>query len=71
MPGQSGVDLARDLSRMRPEIPVIVCTGHGAGLTREKGRELGFFEVLLKPVEFEELSGAIRSALDASASRQP
>jgi PAS domain S-box-containing protein len=68
MPKQNGVDLARELFKVRPGIPIIICTGFGAGLTREKGRQLGFAEVLLKPVDFDEFTRALRSALSAHPS---
>ncbi|MCC6231974.1 MAG: PAS domain-containing protein [Verrucomicrobiales bacterium] len=63
MPGQNGVDLARQLTDARPEFPMIICTGHSFGLTRERAAELGFRDLLHKPVEFESLRRAVRAIL--------
>ena len=54
---------------IRPEVPLIICTGYGAGLTPEKALSLGFCDVLRKPVEADELYRAVRSALEAGRKR--
>ena len=63
MPGQNGVDLARQITEARREFPMIICSGHSFGLTRERAAELGFREFLQKPVEFDSLRQAVRAAL--------
>jgi PAS domain S-box-containing protein len=63
MPGMSGLDLAAHIRDIRTEIPMLICTGYGAGLTPEKARQVGFREILHKPVELEDLCQAVRSAL--------
>lgn len=69
MPGQTGIDLAKHLLSKRPGIPILICTGYGAGLTRDKAYDMGFAGVLSKPFELEELCTAVRQALDAVPSR--
>lgn len=64
MPGISGIDLALSMRELRADIPMLICTGYGAGLTTEKARLMGFRAVLQKPLELAELSRAVRLALD-------
>jgi PAS domain S-box-containing protein len=64
MPGQSGLDLGARIREIRPDLPMIICTGYGAGLTKERARRVGFHNVLHKPVGLEELGQAIREALE-------
>jgi len=65
MPGMSGLDLTREIKRIRPEIPVILCTGYSDIAEPVKAKELGVNEFLSKPVLTEDLAGAIRRVLDS------
>jgi signal transduction histidine kinase/ActR/RegA family two-component response regulator len=49
MPGMSGVELTAELQKVRPEIPVLLCTGFGAGLNSAKVQSLGLAGLLTKP----------------------
>ena len=64
MPGMTGVDLAKELLRVRPNIPIILCTGFSETVTEEKAKELGIREFLTKPVSFRDLARVIRRVLD-------
>ena len=68
MPRLTGEKLAREILALRPEIPIILCTGLGygacGGLTEESARAAGIREVVMKPVERGELARAIRRVLD-------
>ncbi|MBI1840414.1 MAG: response regulator [Verrucomicrobia bacterium] len=64
MPGLTGVEFAQRISKERPGMPIILCTGHGAGLDYDRVRQHGLNEVLEKPVESHDLHRAIRAALD-------
>ncbi len=63
MPGSTGLDLAVDIRKLRPDLPMLICTGYGASLTREVVVEGGFYDVLLKPVEMAILFSAVGAAL--------
>lgn len=63
MPGCTGLDLAGEIRKLRPNLPMLICTGYGASLTREVVVRSGFHDVLLKPVERATLLGAVRAAL--------
>lgn len=64
MPRMTGLALAKEIKKIRPDIPVILCTGYSDTADPYKARELGITEFLSKPVINEDLAEAIRRALD-------
>ena len=67
MPKLNGEDITRAVLDLRPEIPVILCTGGSESLTAERVRTVGVRAVLRKPVSRAQLSRAIRDAVQAKA----
>lgn len=65
MPQMNGVELARELSRLNPGIPIILYTAKSKAVSPEKARTLGIKDYLMKPVTAVELHRAIRRILDA------
>jgi two-component system cell cycle sensor histidine kinase/response regulator CckA len=66
MPHMNGIELARELSRLRPGMPIILYTAISKAVTAEKAKKLGIKDYLMKPVSAAELHKAIRRVLDAS-----
>jgi CheY-like chemotaxis protein len=66
MPQMTGDRLARHVWEIRPDLPVILCTGYNEMISEDKANAMGIRKFLLKPVDKEELAVAIRSALDAT-----
>ncbi len=66
MPGLSGVDLAKQILTIRPEIPVILCTGLIDSATRTSAEAVGVREFHIKPLLSSELADCARRILDAS-----
>lgn len=64
MPGLNGVDLARRLLEIRPELPIILCTGYSDRLAGYSNEELGFCDVIHKPIVGQQLARRIRQALE-------
>jgi CheY-like chemotaxis protein len=64
MPEMTGLELAQEILQIRPEIPVILCTGFSDQLDEEKVKAMGFAEFLLKPVLTRDLLEGIRRALE-------
>jgi CheY-like chemotaxis protein len=64
MPGMDGERLARELMSIRPEIPVILCTGYSEKMDLEKAGQIGAKAFLFKPVKMKELAVAVRETLD-------
>ena len=51
MPKMTGEVLARELLRIRPDIPIILCTGYSPSMTPEKAQSLGIRAFLWKPAD--------------------
>lgn len=64
MPRLTGLNLARNLLKVRSNIPIILCTGDSGSTSLEMAKESGIREFLKKPFTIDELAGAIRRALD-------
>lgn len=64
MPKMSGAELARELMLIRPDIPVMICTGHSDFIDAQKAREIGIAAYVTKPIVIKEISTAIRNVLD-------
>lgn len=64
MPGMTGMVLARELLELCPDIPIILCTGYSEQVTRDRAREIGVGEFLMKPLIVRDLAKAIRRLLD-------
>jgi PAS domain S-box-containing protein len=65
MPGVTGLDLAKALAKARPDIPIILLTGHSDTVSPETTKEASIREFLLKPLTKRELAEVVRKALDA------
>lgn len=61
MPGMDGVETLRGIKRLRPEVKVIMLTGHGTIETALEGRREGAEEYLIKPCDIIQLAKTIRS----------
>ncbi len=66
MPGMTGVDLARRLLEIRPEVPIILCTGYSNLVDAESAKAIGIREFALKPLTTSAIATLIRQALDAA-----
>jgi PAS domain S-box-containing protein len=51
MPQLTGIELARELTRLRPGLPVILYTGYAEDLSQRELREAGILELVRKPIE--------------------
>ncbi|MBU2547009.1 MAG: response regulator [Proteobacteria bacterium] len=70
MPGMTGDRLGEEIMRIRPELPVILCTGFNETMSESKARRLGMAAFVLKPLTLEELARVIRRTLDRSPADQ-
>jgi two-component system, OmpR family, response regulator CpxR len=62
MPGIDGIEILTKVKQIRPEIEVIVLTGHGCEEDRERCMQLGAFAYLQKPVNIDLLSDTLKKA---------
>jgi DNA-binding NtrC family response regulator len=64
MPSMTGEELGRELMKIRPGIPVILCTGYSDLISSEKAMSMGFQAFVMKPFTVREASQLIRRVLD-------
>jgi PAS domain S-box-containing protein len=64
MPGMTGYQLTREILKIRPGIPIILCTGYSKQITEEKAKAIGIKAFAMKPVVARELAEIVRKVLD-------
>jgi PAS domain S-box-containing protein len=67
MPEINGLDVARRLRALRPDLPVILLSGFNSALTDQQWREAGVGELLVKPVTMADLAAAVSRVLAPAA----
>jgi|GEM_PF-1568094 len=64
MPYLTGVELTEEMLKIRPKLPVIICTGYSEMINQENFRKCGARKLLSKPLEKGQLGRTIREVLD-------
>jgi PAS domain S-box-containing protein len=64
MPKMTGIQLAGALILIRPDIPVVICTGFSEKIDDEKTKSKGIKGFLMKPVDKSEMAKMVRKVLD-------
>jgi PAS domain S-box-containing protein len=64
MPNMTGEQLARELISIKPEIPIIICTGFSDENDEKRARGLGVKGFLMKPVTIGDMAEMVRKVLD-------
>ncbi len=67
MPHLPGSELAKLMLEIRPDLPIILCTGYSSLISESKAKEIGIREFALKPIAGKELARLVRRALDQGA----
>ncbi|NLI80927.1 MAG: response regulator [Deltaproteobacteria bacterium] len=62
MPGLGGIETLREIKKKRPEIQVIILTGHGTVDSAMDGISLGAFDYAMKPITIRDLQEKIDQA---------
>jgi CheY-like chemotaxis protein len=70
MPVMTGFELARSVLAIRPDIPVILCTGFSDAEDPERARMLGIQELVMKPLVMREIAEKIRQVLTVARHQQ-
>ena len=68
MPVLTGEALSRELLQIRPDLPIILCTGFSHIMSAEKAKALGIQAYLMKPLAIRDLVPIIRHVLDKTPS---
>jgi len=64
MPNMTGMELARKLMGIRPDIPVILCTGFSELVNEEKAKAIGIRAFVMKPLVIRDFAITVRKVLD-------
>ncbi len=64
MPEMAGDKLVVELKKIRPDIPIIICTGFSDTMTKEKAASISISGFLMKPIVMKNLVQKIREVLD-------
>ena len=64
MPHITGDKLVKEILKIRPDIPTILCTGFSEKIDEEKAKEIGIRQYIEKPFDKGKLSWKVRKALD-------
>jgi len=66
LPGMSGEELLRIVTKTYPDLPVLMITGHGSGDGSYDEKLVGVHEFLTKPIDISELIKKMREAIGAN-----
>ena len=64
MPAMNGLDFAGEVRKIFPALPIILNTGYGENITREKIARAGVSGFIMKPLTRQAIAGKIRQVLD-------
>jgi signal transduction histidine kinase/CheY-like chemotaxis protein len=67
MPDLIGTELAREIRRNRPAVPIILMSGHGGAQLSQRAGAIGINEVLRKPLQARDLAESIARVLGAAS----
>lgn len=67
MPKMMGDELAEEILVIRPDIPIIICSGFNEPKTEERLQKIGIKKMIMKPILIVELAVSLRIVLDQSS----
>jgi len=63
MPRMTGADLSREILKIRPDLPIILCTGYSDAMSTAMAEQLKIRKFVMKPVLLNELAYLVRRVL--------
>jgi signal transduction histidine kinase/ActR/RegA family two-component response regulator len=64
MPNMTGVELAAGIKEIRPDIPIIICTGFSELIDKDIAKKIGISGFIMKPALKDEIAKTVRKVLD-------
>lgn len=68
MPNMTGLDITHKIKGIRPNLPIILCSGYSEIINKEKSLALGISRYIQKPLIMDSLARVIRELLDNNTS---
>jgi CheY-like chemotaxis protein len=63
MPKMTGAQLAKEFMKIRPDIPIILCTGFSDVISEEEAKAIGIREFIMKPIVISDIACKVREIL--------
>ena len=63
MPNMSGDELARELLKIRVNLPIIICTGYSDRIDEKTAKDIGVTRYITKPIDIDELEYSLKVIL--------
>jgi len=63
MPAMTGLSLAKEILKIRPELPIILCTGFSEQVNEESAKAIGIKAFIMKPILMQEMAKILRKVL--------
>jgi CheY-like chemotaxis protein len=60
----TGDHLVKEILKIRPDMPTILCTGYSEKIDEEKAKEIGIRQYIEKPLNRSDLAKLVRKVLD-------
>ena len=70
MPSMTGEKLTREFMKIRPDIPVILCTGFSVRVTEQKAEAMGVAAILMKPILERDIAKTVRRVLNQQTGKE-
>ena len=70
MPEMDGIEALRKIREVRPELPVVMVTGHGTIETAVKTTKMGAYDFIVKPPELQHLTLVVKHGIEESRLRE-
>ena len=64
VPEMRCVDRAKQALKIRPDIPIIICTGYSESITKEQAKKYGIREFSMKPLKRWSIAEVMRKVVD-------
>ncbi|MGP0044172.1 MAG: PAS domain S-box protein [Syntrophobacteraceae bacterium] len=68
MPHMTGIDLAREILKIRPDTPIILCTGFSAAVDENWTKRVGIKGFIMKPIDLRDLATTVNKILSQDKS---
>jgi PAS domain S-box-containing protein len=65
MPKKNGVELSQEIWSIRPDIPIILCTGFSELINKDQAIDMGIKDFIMKPMSKYEIGRIVRKVLDS------
>jgi PAS domain S-box-containing protein len=71
MPGITGRELAEKMVKIRPDIPIVLCSGFSHHIDGDEAKKIGIRAFVMKPLKLQEIAHTVRKVLDEAPSGEP